>query len=47
LINILRGITVQEHEIDRALALGIEVPPARGPAEGIGRHQVKDSDASR
>ena len=49
LSEILRGIIVQEqeHEIDLASALGIEVPPAKVPADRNARHQVKDRHASR
>ena len=49
LSEILRGIIVQEqeHEIDLASALGIEVPPAKVPAVSNGRHQVKSRTASR
>jgi bacterioferritin len=49
LSEILRGIIVQEqeHEIDLASALGIEVPPAKVPADRNGRHQVKDRHDSR
>ena len=49
LSEILRGIIVQEqeHEIDLASALGIEVPPAKVPADRNARHQVKNRHASR
>ena len=46
----LRAIIVQEqeHEIDLASALGIEVPPAKNPTNpSNGRVQVKDNHASR
>jgi bacterioferritin len=46
----LRAIIVQEqeHEIDLAAALGIEVPPALQPVEGrIGQNRVKDGQSSR
>ena len=46
----LRAIIVQEqeHEIDLASALGIDVPPAIKPAEEKkGRNQGKDIHASR
>jgi bacterioferritin len=46
----LRAIIVQEqeHEIDLAAALDIEVPPAIQPAEGKnGQNRVKDGQSSR
>ena len=46
----LRAIIVQEqeHEIDLAAALGIEVPPAIQPVEGInGQNCAKDRQSSR
>jgi len=45
----LRAIIVQEqeHEIDLAAALGIEVPLARKPASTKGRNQVKNGHATR
>ena len=45
----LRAIIVQEqeHEIDLAAALGIDVPPAKEPVNKDGRTQVKDEPASR
>jgi bacterioferritin len=45
----LRGIIVQEqeHEIDLASALGIEVPLPKTPATANGRNHVKDIHASR
>ena len=45
----LRGIIAQEqeHEIDLASALGIDVPPATEPANKNSRNHVKDSRASR
>lgn len=45
----LRGIIVQEqeHEIDLASALGIDVPLPKKSADINGRHQVKGSHASR
>jgi bacterioferritin len=45
----LRAIIVQEqeHEIDLAAALGIEVPLARKPAPRKSRKQVKNGHASR
>lgn len=45
----LRGIIVQEqeHEIDLAAALGIEVPPAIAPASQNGRRPVKRNHDSR
>jgi bacterioferritin len=49
LSEILRGIIVQEqeHEIDLASALGIDVPPAQEPANKNGRVPVKRVDSSR
>ena len=45
----LRSIIVQEqeHEIDLASALGIDVPLAKTPADNNGRNQVKNHHASR
>ena len=45
----LRAIIVQEqeHEIDLAAALGIDVPPAKEPVNKNGRNLVKSIDASR
>jgi bacterioferritin len=46
----LRAIIVQEqeHEIDLAAALGIEVPPAIPPVEGSnGQNRAKDRQSSR
>jgi len=46
----LRAIIVQEqdHEIDLAAALGIEVPPAIAPSEQKnGRNQIQDTHAPR
>src|ERR1700704_5890448 len=45
----LRAIIVQEqeHEIDLAAALGIDVPPAMEPASKNGRGQMKNDHASR
>lgn len=49
LSEILRAIIVQEqeHEIDLAAALGIDVPTAKEPAHNNGRNQVKRVEASR
>ena len=49
LSEILRGIIVQEqeHEIDLASALGIDVPPAKEPASRNGQSHVKKARASR
>src|SRR5580765_6797310 len=45
----LRAIIVQEqeHEIDLSAALGINVPPAKTPANNNGRNQLKNHHASR
>lgn len=45
----LRAIIVQEqeHEIDLAAALGVDVPPAKAPANKNGRTQAKSIHASR
>lgn len=45
----LRAIIVQEqeHEIDLAAALGIDVPAAKAPANRIGRNPSKNGHASR
>ena len=45
----LRAIIVQEqeHEIDLAAALGIDVPPAKTPANKNGRNQGKHNHTSR
>ena len=45
----LRAIIVQEqeHEIDLAAALGIDVPLPKKPADKNGRNQVKNGHASR
>jgi hypothetical protein len=46
----LRAIIVQEqeHEIDLAAALGIEVPPAIQPVEASnGQNRAKDRQSSR
>jgi len=45
----LRAIIVQEqeHEIDLAAALGIDVPLPKTPANNNGRNQLKNHHASR